>query len=180
MERDFVRWLTERLPADRRMVVGPGDDAAVLNVRAGMQLVATTDMLMDGVDFDLSQHTPERIGRKALAVNLSDLAAMAARPLAALVSVALPRSGGLSLGQRLIEGMLPLASQFDCPVAGGDTNSWTERLVISVTVLGEVAEGQAWRRSGAIPGDALVVTGTFGGSILGKHFDCVPRVREAL
>jgi len=162
------------------MPVGPGDDAAILRVSAGSDLVATTDMLMDGVDFKLDEHEPERIGRKALAVNLSDLAAMAAKPLAALVSLSLPRQGGESLAKRLYEGLLPLAAEFDCPIAGGDTNSWDGPLVISVTALGEVPRDRRWLRSGARPGDAILVTGEFGGSILGGQFDFQPRVTEAL
>jgi thiamine-monophosphate kinase len=180
MERDLVRWLCERLPAHRRMVVGPGDDAAVIGLSAGKHLVATTDMLMDGVDFELSRHAPEKIGRKSLAVNLSDLAAMAAKPVAALVSLALPRRGGEELAKRLFEGILPLATEFDCPIAGGDTNSWDGPLVISITALGEVPLDRRWLRSGARPGDAILVTGQFGGSILGRQFDFQPRAREAL
>lgn len=180
MERDLVRWICSRLPADRRLIVGAGDDAAILRLTESANVVATTDMLMDGVDFELGKHEPERIGRKALGVNLSDLAAMSASPLGALVSLALPRQGGEQLARRLIEGMLPLVAELDCPIAGGDTNSWDGPLVISVTALGEVPPGRRWLRSGAQPGDAIVVTGQFGGSILGHQFDFTPRVREAL
>jgi thiamine-monophosphate kinase len=180
MERDFVRWICSRLPDSCRLVVGAGDDAAILRLTERADVVATTDMLMDGVDFELRRHEPERIGRKALAVNLSDLAAMAATPIGALVSVALPRQGGEQLAKRLVEGMLPLVTEFDCPIAGGDTNSWDGPLVISITALGEVPLERRWLRSGAKPGDAIVVTGQFGGSILGRHFECTPRVREAL
>jgi thiamine-monophosphate kinase len=180
MERDLVRWLVNTLPSHRRLLVGPGDDAAIVHLGEESDLVATTDMLMDGVDFELGRHEPERVGRKALAVNLSDLAAMAAQPVAALVSVALPRQGGQLLAKRLYEGLLPLAAQFDCPLAGGDTNSWDGPLVISVTALGEVPHERRWRRSGARPGDCIVVTGQFGGSRAGKQFGFTPRVREAL
>jgi thiamine-monophosphate kinase len=180
LERDLVRWLCDHLPAHPRMLVGPGDDAAIMRLSAGANLVATTDMLMDGVDFELGQHDAERVGRKALAVNLSDLAAMAAAPVAALVSLALPRQGGESLAKRLYEGILPLAAHFDCPIAGGDTNSWDGPLVISVTALGEAPPERRWQRSGARAGDVILVTGEFGGSIRGRHFDFVPRVREAL
>jgi len=180
MERNLVRWICNRLPANRRLLVGAGDDAAILELTNRANVVATTDMLMDGIDFDLGQHEPERVGRKALAVNLSDLAAMAATPIGALVSVALPRHGGEQLAKRLIEGMLPLVAEFDCPIAGGDTNSWSGPLVISVTALGEVSSERRWLRSGAKPGDAIVVTGQFGGSILGRHFDFTPRLAEAL
>lgn len=180
MEDDLLRWFRESLPPHKQVLLGPGDDAAVLKLSEGANLVATTDMLMDGVDFRLSEHEAALIGRKALAVNLSDLAAMAARPVAALVSLALPIDGGESLAKRLYEGILPLASEFDCAIAGGDVNSWNGPLVISVTALGEVQPGQEWRRSGARPGDLILVTGSFGGSILGKHFSFTPRVEEAL
>ena len=178
MELDFIRWLRGRLPDDARLRVGPGDDAAVLDVGRG--LVVTTDMVTDGVDFHLERCDPRRAGRKALAVNLSDLAAMAAQPLAVVVSVALPRKGAAELARALVEGMIPLAQEFDVAFAGGDTNTWDGPLAISVTALGEVTEHGALLRSGAKPGDAIVVTGSFGGSILGKHFDFQPRIREAL
>jgi thiamine-monophosphate kinase len=180
MERDLVRWICSVLPTNCRLPVGAGDDAAILRLTQNANVVATTDMLMDGVDFELGRHEPERIGRKALAVNLSDLAAMAAVPMGALISVALPRRGGEQLAKQLIHGLLPLAREFECPIAGGDTNSWDGPLVISVTALGEVPPERRWLRSGARPGDAILVTGEFGGSILGRQFDFQPRVREAL
>jgi len=128
----------------------------------------------------VGEHDPAAIGHKALAVNLSDLAAMAAKPVAALVSLCLPRQGGESLARSLYGGILALAKQFDCAIAGGDTNSWDGPLVINVTALGEVPPNRAWRRSGALPGDRILVTGDFGGSILGKHMNFTPRVNEAL
>lgn len=179
-EDDLVRLLVQRLPRDPRVLVGAGDDAAILRVAEGHELVATSDMLMDHVDFAIDGDDPAQIGRKALAVNLSDLAAMAARPLGALVSLALPRTGGDRLAQALYEGLLPLASTMGCPVVGGDTNSWEGPLVISVTALGEVPAGRRWLRCGAQPGDVIVVTGEFGGSLLGRQFEFVPRVHEAL
>lgn len=179
-EDELIRTLTRGLPSHPRVLVGPGDDAAILQVAAGYELVATTDLLMDQVDFVVGTDPPQRIGRKALAANLSDLAAMAARPLAALVSLALPRRAGPDLAQALYEGLLPLAAEMACPVVGGDTNSWDGPLVINLAVLGEVPAGRRWLRSGARPGDAILVTGAFGGSILGKQFDFQPRVREAL
>jgi thiamine-monophosphate kinase len=96
------------------------------------------------------------------------------------VSLALPRKGGEALAKDLYDGMAPLLLAHDIALAGGDTNSWDGPLVIDVTALGEVAPGKEWRRSGARPGDAIVVTGRFGGSILGKHLSPQPRVHEAL
>ncbi len=144
------------------------------------ECAVTIDLLSDGVDFRLSEIDPRRAGRKALAVNLSDLAAMAAKPMAAVVSVCLPRPGGYELAQALVEGMLPLAEQYDVAIAGGDTNSWDAPLVVSVTLLGTVTERGPLRRDGARLGDRILVTGAMGGSILGRHLDFEPRVREAL
>jgi thiamine-monophosphate kinase len=144
------------------------------------ECVVTTDLLMDHVDFELSEIDPRRAGRKALAANLSDLAAMASRPLAGVVSLALPRAGGMDLAVALYEGLLPLAEQYNVAIAGGDTNIWDGPLVISMTLLGETTPRGPLCRSGARPGDWIVVTGSFGGSILGKHLDFEPRVDEAL
>lgn len=181
MELDFVAALLSRIPADARLEVPPGDDAAVIRPPAGRRTVVTVDMLMEGTDFILGPDCPPRlVGHKALAVNLSDLAAMAARPEAAVVAVALPRHHGDSLGRGVLEGMLATAAEHGVALAGGDTNAWDGPLVISITAIGSVAPGRAWRRDGALPGDLLVVSGGCGGSLLGRHLAVAPRVREAL
>jgi thiamine-monophosphate kinase len=180
MERNLIDWLRWRVSATPSLHLGIGDDAALWEPAAGTELVLTTDMLMDGVDFHVSQVPARRIGRKALAVNLSDLAAMAALPRLALVSVALPVQQGEALARELYEGLLELASDFQVVLAGGDTNSWHGPLVINVALVGEVPTGKAIRRRGAQPGDLILVTGEFGGSIQGHHLDFTPRVQEAL
>jgi len=180
MESHLIAWLRERLSGHRRLRLGPGDDAAVLRLADRSDCVVTTDLLSDGVDFVLARTAPRRIGHKALAANLSDLAAMAARPVAAVVALALPRQGGLELAKELYEGMLPLADRFDLAIAGGDTNSWDGPFVISVTAIGETTDRGPLLRFGAKPGDRIIVTGEFGGSILGRHLDFEPRVAEAL
>jgi thiamine-monophosphate kinase len=180
VELEFLQWLRNRLPLDMRAPLGLSDDAAILQLSGGGRVVATVDMLTEGVDFLLAQDRPQRIGRKALAVNLSDLAAMAARPFAALVALTLPRKGGMELAKQLFEGIIPLAEEFGVALAGGDTNTWDGPLVISVTLLGDVTEHGPLLRSGAKAGDAIVVTGKLGGSRLGHQFDFRPRVREAL
>jgi thiamine-monophosphate kinase len=185
METELIAWLRAHLPPHPSLRLGPGDDAAVLSMAGGNNVVITTDMLSDGVDFHVGADAPRRIGRKALAVNLSDLAAMAARPLAAVVAIALPRStrvgtSPLDLAIALYEGLLPLAADFDLAIAGGDTNTHDGPLVLSITALGEVTERGPLTRSGGRPGDWLLVTGQLGGSILGHHLDFTPRVNEAL
>ncbi len=180
MEADFLRWLAEQLPPHPLLKLGMGDDAAILATAGRGDVVVTTDLLSDGVDFDLKIHDARQVGRKALAVNLSDLAAMAARPLAAVIALNLPRHGGAVLATALYEGLLPLAEKYRIAIAGGDTNSWDGALVISVTALGEVTPDGPLRRGGALPGDRILVTGQFGGSILGRHLNFWPRVAEAL
>jgi thiamine-monophosphate kinase len=180
METEFIAWLRERLPPHPQLLLGPGDDAALLRLRDRPECLVTVDLLTDQVDFRLAESDPLLIGRKALAVNLSDIAAMAGRPLAAVIALALPRHDALELATRLYEGMLPLANEYQVAIAGGDTNCWDGPLAISVTLLGEPGERGPLCRTGARPGDAIVVTGSFGGSILGRHFDFTPRVREAL
>jgi len=177
-EFEYIAWLRSRTPADPRVLIGPGDDCAAL-VPTARPLLVTTDVLMDGTDFVLGEVGPRRAGRKAMAANLSDIAAMAGTPTAAVVGAVLPRGAG-ELARELYLGLRDVADSFGVALVGGDTNSWNGPLVISVTALGEVTPRGAVRRSGAKPGDWLFVTGPLGGSILGRHLDFTPRVREAL
>jgi thiamine-monophosphate kinase len=176
----FIDWLRRRTPADPRVQIGPGDDTAALRLSSGATCLVTTDMLLEGSCFVLAEAGPRRVGRKAMAVNLSDIAAMAGRPVAAVVSVGLSRRGGRALAEELYLGLREMADAFDTAVVGGDTNSWDGPLAVSVTLIGEATGTRPVRRSGAQPGDWLLVTGPLGGSILGKHLDFTPRVREAL
>ncbi len=185
MEKNFVDWLKATLPGHSAVRQGIGDDAAVLASSNQRELVVTTDLLADGTHFLSEEVAPERIGRKCLAANLSDLAAMAAEPSAVVTSLLLPRESpdGLStteVAKRVTEGIAKLAQDFDIPVIGGDTNVWKGRLAISITAFGYASQGGPLLRSGAQLGDRLLVTGRLGGSIQGRHLDFTPRVREAL
>jgi thiamine-monophosphate kinase len=175
----YIDWLRRLTPPDPRVLLGPGDDTAVLRLTPGAPCLVTTDMLLDGSCFILAEAGPRRVGRKAMAVNHSDIAAMAGRPVAAVVSVGLPRQGGRAVAEELYRGLREVGDAFDTALAGGDTNSWDGPLVISVTLLGEATGNGPVTRAGARPGDWLLVTGPLGGSILGKHLDFTPRVREA-
>lgn len=176
----FIDWLRRRTPADPRVLLGPGDDTAVLQWPVESPCLVTTDMLLEGSCFLLDEAGPYLVGRKAMAVNLSDIAAMAGRPTAAVVSVGLPRKGGRPLAEELYRGLREMADAFDTAIIGGDTNSWDGPLVISVTLLGQATGRGPVTRGGARPGDWLLVTGPLGGSIRGKHLTFTPRVREAM
>ena len=175
----YIDWLRRRTPADPRVLIGPGDDCAAVRFAPDAPVLITTDMLLDGSCFVLAEAGPRRVGRKAMAVNLSDVAAMAGRPVAAVVSVGLPRTGGRALAEELYLGLREVADAFDTALVGGDTNSWDGPLTISVTLFGEATGRGPVRRDGAKVGDWLFVTGPLGGSIRGKHLDFTPRVREA-
>jgi thiamine-monophosphate kinase len=151
IERFFAR------PA-RRSPLGTGDDCAILAPRAGMQLAVSTDMLVEGRHF-LSTVDPERLGHKALAVNLSDLAACGAQPLAFTLALAMPHVDPAWLAG-FSRGMFALADAHECELVGGDTTRGP--LNICITVFGEVPQGQALLRSGARPGDDLYVSGAVG------------------
>jgi thiamine-monophosphate kinase len=137
-------------------------------------------MLMDGVDFDARIHTPQQIGRKALAVSLSDCAAMAVRPRWVSVTVALPDNWSIEQAQGLYLGMEPLAEAHCCRIIGGDTNSWSQGLVIETCVVAEPWPGlEPVRRGGVRPGDWICVTGVLGGSLAGHHLEFEPAVATA-
>jgi thiamine-monophosphate kinase len=142
--------------------------------------VVTTDVLVDRVHFDLADCTPEAAARKALAVNLSDLAAAAAHPVGFLVGVVLPRPPDRGVFDGLAQGFADAARELRCPCLGGDTNVADGALALSVTALGRSGPRGVLSRSGAQVGDELSVTGPLGGSRQGRHLTFRPRVDEAL
>lgn len=181
-EFDLIRWIRERTPAGGRVALGIGDDCAILHPTPGVELVVTTDMLMDGRHFQLDRDGAKAVGYKAMAVNVSDIAAMAAVPVAAVVALSLPKQAGdaVQIAHGLHAGLAEVASRYGVALVGGDTNAWDGPLVICVTLLGETTDRGAVLRSGARPGDAIFVTGPLGGSLLGRHLRPIPRVAEAL
>lgn len=179
-EFEFIRWVRDRTTADPRVLVGPGDDCAAL-VPSARALFITTDVLTDGVDFHLAEVGGRAVGRKAMAANVSDIAAMAGVPTAAVVGVVLPKvEEARRLAEELYEGLREVADAFGVSIIGGDTNTWAGGLVVSVTLFGEATGRGPVTRSGAKPGDWVFVTGPCGGSILGRHLSPTPRVKEAL
>jgi thiamine-monophosphate kinase len=180
-EFPFIDWIRSQTPeSEAPLLVGPGDDACVLDLGKDPRVAATTDMLLEGTHFDLRDVTPAQLGWKSAGVSLSDVAAMAMEPVALLAAVGLPDSRGRKFAEGLYRGMRELADRFRVTIAGGDVTSWRRPLtVICVTALGRCVGAEPVLRSGARPGDAIVVTGELGGSLLGRHARFMPRVKEA-
>jgi thiamine-monophosphate kinase len=177
-EFELIQLLTRALPGNDAVVVGPGDDCAVLNLGVpDREFLFKTDAVVEGVHFTV-ETPPEKIGRKALARCLSDIAAMAGTPAAALVTLGLPREFKPQFVERVYAGMSALARQHGVAIVGGETTLNPERILISVALLGSLAKGKAVLRSGAKVGDAIFVTGELGGSLVGKHLDFEPRLVE--
>jgi thiamine-monophosphate kinase len=153
--------------ADPRVLRGVGDDCAVIEAGEGMLRLVTTDMLVEGIHFDLKTTSPSDLGAKAVAVNLSDVAAMGGRPLEAYISLALPPTLELAWVERLYAGIDAQAAAAGVSVLGGDTTASGRDLVINVALVGEVQAGQVLYRDGARPGDRVFVSGTLGEAAAG-------------
>lgn len=170
------------LPAS--VTIPPGDDMGAVRID-DTEVLVTVDQIADGLHFKLG-HTPiEKIARKAITRNLSDVAAMAARPSAAVVAACLPRSLSEADAVLLADEMRRVAASYDCPIIGGDLSLWHHPMIMSVTILAQAWPGIApVRRCGARPGDVVMVTGELGGSletIDGRthHTDFEPRINLA-
>jgi thiamine-monophosphate kinase len=170
-EFDFIRRLREQTRSRKhssRLVAGIGDDAAVVNQIANRDLIVTTDLLIEGVDFYRDAAPAAMLGHKALAVSLSDIAAMGGRPFWSLLSIGMPAEIWQdNFKDEFFAGYFELADQFGVTLAGGDVSRTKEGIVIDSIVLGEVTSGAAILRSGARPGDQIYVTGTLGGAAAG-------------
>lgn len=178
-ESDLLRWIRGEAPADDSVLVGIGDDAALVRNRDAATLV-TTDMLIEGVHFTLASASPREIGWKAMARNVSDIAAMGGRSTAAVVAAALPRGFPRTDAEGLVRGLLDCAGEFNVRLVGGDLAASPGPLMLTVTLLGDLGGRRPVLRSGARAGDAILVTGALGGSLLGKHLRFRPRQAEGL
>jgi thiamine-monophosphate kinase len=178
-EFELIARLTKSLPTNKNVLTGAGDDCAVLDLGVPDRLILfKTDAVVEGIHFTKAT-PPEKIGHKALARCLSDIAAMAGTPTAALVTVALPRNFEPEFVGKIYDGLNALAEKSGVAVVGGETTTNPGCILISVALLGTVGRGRQILRGGAKTGDAIFVTGELGGSLAGKHLEFEPRLAEA-
>lgn len=177
-ELELIARLLPALPRNNSVVVAAGDDCAVLDLGGPEQVLFKTDAVVEGVHFT-AQTPPEKIGRKALARCLSDIAAMGGKANSALVTLALPQDFDPARVEGIYAGLTALAAEHGVAIVGGETTTNPERVLISIALLGTVEQGGAVLRSGAKAGDAIFVSGELGGSLHGRHLDFEPRLPEA-
>lgn len=178
-EFELIARLTHDLPLPAGVVTGVGDDCAVLDLGvAGHYFLLKTDAVVEGVHFT-AETPPEKVGHKALARCLSDIAAMAGQPLHALITLGLPARHEVSRIESMYQGLRACADKYGVAIVGGETTTSTSGIWISVSLLGRVETNRVVYRRGAQVGDALFVTGELGGSLAGKHLDFEPRLAEA-
>ena len=174
----MIERFRKSIKIDPKLVIkGSGDDCAVLSFEKDKYQLFTCDMLVEGVDFRKNEN-PYLVGRKSLAVSISDIAACGGLPLHCLVSLGMPKETSVEFLDRLFKGMADIAGKFKINIVGGDL-SRARQLTIDVSMLGVVEKKRLVLRSGAKNGDIIFVTGKLGGSIKGKHLKFIPRVKEA-
>lgn len=179
-EFSFIEWIRKRQKRRKGVMLGIGDDCAVIDVSPDKLCLITTDMLVDGTHFDLKKCTIQEVGRKAIACSVSDVAAMGCQPTVAVVSICFPDHTTENFARKLYKGIWGISDTYNIEIVGGDIISGRSPFCINVTMLGRDDGLKPIRRSGARVGDAILVTGTLGGSILGRHLSFEPRLKEAL
>lgn len=178
-EFELISQLTQSLPTNSSVMQSVGDDCAVLDLGIpGKFLLFKTDAVVEGIHF-LNTTEPEKIGHKALARCLSDIAAMGGMANSAVITIGLPKHFDAGFVKRIYAGINILATRFQVAIVGGETTTNPERILISIALLGTVEKEKCVLRSGAKTGDAVFVTGELGGSLCGKHLDFEPRLPEA-
>ncbi|MCX5700070.1 MAG: thiamine-phosphate kinase [Candidatus Omnitrophica bacterium] len=176
-EFKLIERFSNKLKTDSTVVKGSGDDCAVLKLDARSYQLLTCDMLVEGIDFT-PKIDPYLVGRKSIAVSISDIAACSGQPRYCVVSMGIPKKTSVKLLDRLFKGMLDIAKEFKINIVGGDI-SQSPKITIDVSMLGRVEKKNLTLRSSARSGDLIFVTGSLGGSISGKHLKFIPRINEA-
>ena len=162
-----IKELAERLPPDDQVLLQLGDDAAAIYPSPEHALLVSTDALVEHVHFNLSHCAPKEVGQKALAVNLSDIAAMGGRPLGFTVSLSIPQRRSQGFIGKFYQGLLQMAELYEVTLLGGDTCSSPGPIFVNITIFGETRSGEMLTRKEACPGDFLFVTGKLGASAMG-------------
>jgi thiamine-monophosphate kinase len=177
-EDRLIKMLTSRIPEDKSLLRHIGDDASVIKMPGQGVLVFASDMIVENVHFKLKGTAYNLIGHKVLARNISDIAAMGARPKYATVSLAVPKKLELDVLKEIYKGIKNTASKYKITIAGGDISS-SNTLVISIALLGLGKKNELVYRHQAKKNDLIFVTGSLGGSIKGKHLKFTPRLEES-
>ncbi len=176
-EFGLIKRFQRKIKIDSSVIKGSGDDCAVLKWDKLNYQLLTCDMIIQGVDFRKTDNL-ELVGRKALAMSISDIAACAGVPKYAVVALGLPKNMPVKAIDRLTRGLFNLSRKYQINIVGGDISK-SAKLIIDVSMLGVVEKKNLCLRSGAKVGDIIMVTGAFGGSIQGKHLKFTPRLKEA-
>ncbi len=179
-EFSFIKWIRSGQKKDKDISIGIGDDCSSIKVNKDKLYLVTTDMLVQDTHFELKKNKPGEIGRKSIACSISDIAAMGCTAKYAVISICFPAKTGTRFAKELYRGMKEEADEYDIKIIGGDVVSSKKLLVINVAMLGENSGVKPVTRSNARAGDAIMVTGTLGGSILKKHATFKPRLKEGL
>ncbi len=177
-EFDLIKRIIKKIPRKLQGPFGIGDDTAVLNFKGKKKWLFTTDVLVDGVDFVSGKTSPRLVGRKALAVNISDIAAMGGEPVACLISLGIPRHFKTQWIDRFYDGFIALAQKYKIQCAGGDI-SCSREFFVSIALLGVSQSGKIVTRAGARAGNTIFVTGELGGSITRHHLLFEPRLEQS-
>jgi len=177
-ELALIKILGSKIRTDRSVITGIGDDAAAIRFTNGKYLLFKTDMVVEGVHFT-RKTPPTLIGRKALARNISDIAAMGGVPRYAVISLGIPASTKINFIKEVYQGIIKLAKEFNINIVGGDTSK-SSKVFISIALLGEVGKSALVLRSTARKGDLIFITGKLGNSFKSrKHLKFIPRIKEA-
>lgn len=177
-EFSFINWIKKQQNLDKNIDIDIGDDCASIKTNDNSLLLITSDMLVEGTHFELKKTSPSQVGRKSIACSISDIAAMGCIARYAVVSLCFPQETKTGFAKEVFLGMKAIADEFDIRIIGGDVVSNKNLFAVNVTMLGENSGLKPVTRGASRVGDAVLVTGTLGGSIVRKHLTFTPRLRE--